>query len=196
MSRTIQKIRTLLSEFQLPLTAWTQVIPIVQSALNDSVILRLANRCPLTAFTGLLQDTPLRTIKRSSGKEIVERSLNNIRYVNCVYVTELQNSLEVIHKHFDEFSDKKQRSAVESHNRKTNIHPVNFTKGHYMLRGTIQCRSARKPLMKWNGPFRVVECRSNYIFVIENLLFKKREEAHGRRLRFSEILISTSLKNS
>ena len=81
-------------------------------------------------------------------------------------------------------SNKKRKAAVDAHNRKTNIRPINFTNGDYVLRGTIQGKTGRKPSLKWYGPFRVVECRSNYIFVIEDLLTGEKEEAHGRRLRF------------
>ena len=73
---------------------------------------------------------------------------------------------------------------MAAHNRKTNVRPINFSEGDYVLRGIVQGKSGKKPSLKWHGPFRVVECRSSYIFVIEDLLSGKREEAHGRRLPF------------
>ena len=51
--------RALLSEFQLSRHCWPSVVPIVQSALNNSKLKRLGNRCPLTVFKKLLADSPL-----------------------------------------------------------------------------------------------------------------------------------------
>lgn len=180
----IRTTRALLSEFQLPRTSWTKVLPVVQSVLNNSILPRLGNRCPLTAFTGLPQDTPLRTIKTNCGKEVTVKSIKNIQEAQHAHVEKLQAALEDIHKHVAETANKKRKSAIQSHNRRTKVYPINFTTGDYVLRGTMQGKSGRKPALKWHGPFRVVECRSEYIFVIEHLVSGKREEAHGRRLRF------------
>ncbi len=180
----IRTTRALLSEFQLPRSAWTQVLPIVQSVLNNTILTRLANRCPLTAFTGLPQDNPLNSVKCQLGKKLVFRTVDSIQSAQREYIEALQNSLEGIHKDIAQMTNKKRKSAIESHNRKTHIRPINFTDGDYVLRGVVQGKSGRKPSLKWHGPFRVVECRSNYIFVIEDLLTGEREEAHGRRLRF------------
>ena len=42
----------------------------------------------------------------------------------------------------------------------------------------------RKPSIKWVGPYRVVECRSDYIYLLEDLINGKKWEVHGRRLKF------------
>ena len=180
----IRTARALLSEYQLPHSAWPQVLPVVQSVLNNSVLARLGKRCPLTAFTGLPQDTPLTSIKSKLGKQISIRSIAEIRSIQNEHVERLQAALENVHKEVLSESNKKRKSAVESHNRKTNIKPINFTEGDYVLRGLVQRETKRKPSIKWHGPYRVTECRSNYIFVIEDILTGERQESHGSRLRF------------
>ena len=180
----IRTTRALLSEFQLPQSAWPQVLPVVQSILNNTILQRLGKLCPLTAFTGLPQDTPVASIKSRIGKKISMRSIEDIRSIQNEHVRKLQAALEDLHKQVEAESNKKRRSAIESHNRKTNIKPINFTEGDYVLRGLVQRKSGRKLSIKWSGPYRIVECRSNYIFVIQDLLTEERQESHGRRLRF------------
>ena len=53
-----------------------------------------------------------------------------------------------------------------------------------MLRGMLRHERNRKPALRWMGPYRVVECRSNYIFLVEDLCSGKTQEVHGRRLKF------------
>lgn len=194
----IRATRAILSEYQLPQSAWVQTLPIVQSALNSTRLPRLGNRCPLTAFTGLPQDTPLRTIKTKARKKTTVRSLDDIRALQSEYVDELQSALDSMHKEVASLSSKKRKSAVDSHNRRTHIRPINFTTGDYVLRGTALTRTGRKPSLHWHGPFRVEECQSNYIFTIKDLLTGRTEEAHGRRLRFfrnSSFNVSEEIKN-
>ena len=88
-----------------------------------------------------------------------------------------------MHKDVAVRSDKKRRSAVDSHNRKTNIRPINFTEGGFVLRGILRNEQSRKPSLKWLGPYRVVECRSDFIFIIEDLLTAQKKEVPGRRLK-------------
>ena len=180
----IRTTRAVLSEFQLPHSSWSQVLPIVQSVLNNSIIPRLGNRCPLTAFTGLPQNTPLTSIKTKIGKKVSVRSIQDIRVVQREYIEKLQAALDGIHKQITTLSTKKRKASIDSHNKKTNVLPVNFTEGDFVLQGLVLGKAKRKPSIKWQGPYRVVECRSNYIFVIEDLLTGERKEVHGRRLRF------------
>ena len=58
----LRACRALLSELQLPQKSWPDVVPMIQSALNNSILARLGNRCPLTVFTGLKQSSPISTI--------------------------------------------------------------------------------------------------------------------------------------
>ena len=180
----IRTTRALLSEFQLPQSAWPQFLPVIQSILNNTILRRLGKLCPLTAFTGLPQDTPLASINSRLGKKTSMRSIEGIRSIQNEYVQKLQTALEGLHKKVEAESNKKRKSAIESHNMKTNIKPINFTEGDYVLRGVVQRKSGRKLSIKWSGPYRIVEYRSNYIFVIQNLLTGERQESHGRRLRF------------
>lgn len=50
-------------------------------------------------------------------------------------IQKLQYSLDMKHKEVTELSEKKRKSAVESHNRRTNVRKINFVEGDYVLKG-------------------------------------------------------------
>ena len=58
----LRACRALLSEFRLQESEWPVVIPLIQSVLNHSVRPSLGDRAPITVFTGLPADNPLRTV--------------------------------------------------------------------------------------------------------------------------------------
>eukprot|EP00171_Calliarthron_tuberculosum_P022775 IDg22775t1 len=112
----LRATRALLSEFQLPQKCWPSVLPLVQSALNNSVLERLGNRCPLTAFTGLPQDSPLTTITCRRGKVIETHSIAEVRARQRINIDVIYEALDDMHKDISELSSKKQKSSVDSHN--------------------------------------------------------------------------------
>ena len=75
----LRSTRALLSKYQLTYSSWPQIIPVAQSILNNALLERLWNRCPLTVFTGLPQDTPLLTIKRNSKKGVCVLTIDEVR---------------------------------------------------------------------------------------------------------------------
>lgn len=180
----LRATRALLSEFQLPVKAWPTVLPIVQSALNNSPLQRLSGHCPLTALTGLPQDNPLLSIKTKEQGVTKIRNISELRARQVTSIRKLQDSLDQMHKSITANSDAKRKSAVDCHNRKTGVRPINFDVGDFVLRGILQREVSSKPSLKWKGPFRVTECRSEYIFQIEDLITGGKQDVHGRRLKF------------
>eukprot|EP00171_Calliarthron_tuberculosum_P012252 IDg12252t1 len=176
--------RALLSEFQLPSRSWPTVLPVVQSALNSALLPRLGNQCPLTAFTGLQQESPLRTIAFNRNDIVKLKSISEARAAQALEVSRTIQAMESMHKHVSLLSNKKRQSAVNSHNNKTSVKAINFSTGDFVLRGALDRQRGSKPGLKWHGPFRVIDCQSQYIFEIEDLLTAKKELAHGRRLKF------------
>ena len=136
----LRAVRSLNSEFQLPLRCWPSVLPVVQSALNNAPLKRLCDRCPLTALTGLPQETPLRTIKTSKYNHARISSISEVRSRQTLQVKKLQSSLEDMPRDIKCCMDATQRASVASHNQKTNIREVNFDKGDYDLRAATNRR--------------------------------------------------------
>lgn len=172
----------LLSGYQLPQICWPSMIP-VQSDLNNSIIYRLGNRCPLTVFTGHKQDTPLNAVTRTVAGETQVLSVDEIRLAQLISIKVLQDALQNVHKDLAQCSTRKKEQAVDSHNRKTGVRRINFLEGDFVLRDTMKLEWSRKPSLQWNGPFRILKCRWEYIFLIESLLDGKTSEVHFRMLK-------------
>ena len=193
----LRACRALLSELQLPQKSWPDVVPMIQSALNNSILARLGNRCPLTVFTGLKQSSPISTIIRRQVGAVKVHSLDEVRTRQRLKVQSIQNALEEMHKDVAGRKSKSRQRAIESFNRKVGVRPVNFTEGDFVLRGVMERERAKKPALRWKGPYRVVRCLSDYIFVIEHLITGNKQQAHGRRLKFfrnSTFEVSEDLK--
>jgi len=156
----------------------------VQSVLNSSPLARLGNRCALTAFTGLPQDSPLLSIKEGDLKPIKIRSLSDIRAKQLIGVIRMQKAIGDMHKEVSRSVSDRRRKEVQRHNARTHVRPINFSQGDFVLRGVLRKEKGGKASVKWRGPFRVVACRSEYIFLIKDLLSGNELEVHGRRLKF------------
>lgn len=74
-------LRPLLSQYQIPLGSWPEILHVVQSLLNKNMLERLGNRCPLTAFTKLPQSTLLLTAKRQVKNKWVTTTIDEVRVV-------------------------------------------------------------------------------------------------------------------
>ena len=180
----LRTLRVLTSEFQLSLRSWRSVLPVVQSVLNNTPLTRLANRCPLTAFTGLPQDTPLTTISSKSKKNTMIKSIEEIRVKQIIQTESLMKSLQDMHRDIKLSSSKNREDAVIRHNSRTHVQPVNFYVGDFVLRAKTKRERGAKISARWCGPYRVIACKSDYLFTIEDIVTGLQEEAHGRRLKF------------
>ena len=75
----LRVLRALTSEFQIHLRMWPSVFPLVQSILNNTPLARLGGRCPLTAFTGLPADSPLRAVKAEDNGHVKTMVIEEVR---------------------------------------------------------------------------------------------------------------------
>lgn len=182
--QVLKACRAILSELKLPFKCWSEVVPIVQSIINNSPSKRLGGRTPKKAFTGLPDDNPLTSIVAKQNFDLEILSVDEVRLRQQKGIADLQGVLDEMHKAVSDISTAKRRKEVEAHNRRTNVRPANFEVGDYVLKGVMTKDRVKKLSLRWGGPYKVTECRSEYIFVIEDMLTKKKEEAHGRRLKF------------
>lgn len=110
--------------------------------------------------------------------------LQLIRAKQLVNAGLIHKALEGIHIDVAESSTQKRKQSVASHNRKTGVKAINFYISDFVLRGLLQRERGRKPSLRCNGPYQVFQCRSDYIFPIEDLMTGRKEEKYGLRLRF------------
>lgn len=180
----LRAMRALLSELQMPQRCWPQILPLVQSVLNNSILSRLGNRSPTTVFTGQSPESPLLSVKETQSTLTNIKTVSEARTRQLLKIRQLETAMQSMHRDVTLRVTKKREAAVISHNRRTGVREVNFTVGDYVLRGLVPRERRRKPSLKWRGPFRVTKCHSDYVFEIEDLLTGKRQDAHGRRLKF------------
>ena len=100
---------------------------------------------------------------------------------SIIKTTTMHERLHEMHRDIVESTSRRRKNAVDAHNRRTNIRPVNFTTGDFVLRG--ETKSGPKLRLKWTGPHRVVECQNEFLFRIEDLTTGIISTSHGRRLK-------------
>ena len=185
----LRACRSLLSEWKLGPQDWPCVLHTIQSILNQSPSKRLglrdkANpnvyRTPLECFTGI---TPFRALQRALPLSSFPKAYcvdeEKIRRVLAIEKT--QKELEELHKSVAVSNSKQRRLQIQYHNAKTNVKPLNLRQGDFVLVRRPQ-EKGHKLQFLWTGPRRVAEVKSPSVYVLEDLLTKKRETVHARRI--------------
>eukprot|EP00171_Calliarthron_tuberculosum_P006432 IDg6432t1 len=174
----LRTLRALISELQLPQRCWPSLMPLVQSALNNAVLPRLGNRCPLTVFTGHPQDSPLRAITVRRDDILQVHSIEEARAQQMIQTEKLLSAMEQMHKDVTVCSSKKRQAAVDAHSRKTHVRPVDFSEGDYVLRGVLQRQRgkkeeahARRLKLFRNKDYKVTEELRNHLAYQQDELF-------------------------
>ena len=153
----------------------------VQGALNNCKLKRLNNKCPLELFTGHRQDSPVTAIATKVNGATVVHSLSDTRLDAIMKTLSLHDKLEDMHRDIEKSTSRRRKNAIEAHNRRTHIRPVNFTTGDYVLRG--ETTSGSKLRLNWTGPYRVTECLNEFLFRIEELGTGRITTSNGRRIK-------------
>lgn len=185
----LRACRALCSEWKLAPRDWPAVVESVQSIRNHAPLKRLGARskdspgvyrCPLEVFTGqaprrpLLRALPIHKYKDAHlDNELLARQL--------VEVKKIQECGHQMHKEVHARADSSRTRHVELHNRRTNIQPPNFTVGDFVLVRRA-APTGHKLSFKWIGPRRVSSVKSEPVFEVEDLLKRKMEVVHARRL--------------
>ena len=166
------------------------MIESVQSVLNHAPLKRLGLRekkkigvycTPLEVFTGQLPKRPLcradpppNHLNITTESELLMRRLINI--------DKTQDALLDLNRDVKDRSDGNRKGMTQRHNGTTNIQPINFTKGDFVL--LRKCgKAGHKRSFKWVGPRWVTKCKSELVYEVENICTGAIEVAHARRLR-------------
>lgn len=184
----IRASRALLSEMRLPPKDWPAVLEAVQCVINQAPLKRLGfrtnepsvYRTPLEVFTGHLPGRPLiRALPVHKYQHA--SSLDLVKAEQLMKLDELQSAFLEMHKDVSERIDQSRKKQREIHSAKTNVHPVQFHVGDFVLikssRGT-----QHKLQPKWIGPRRIVSCESPMVFTVQNIITKETEKCHARRM--------------
>ena len=84
-----------------------------------------------------------------------------------------------MHRDVKQRAESSKKRKVEEHNRKTNVKPVNFHAGDFVLvRAAVS--KGHKLQFIWTGPRRIVSVTSDLVYEVEDLLDSKRATVHAR----------------
>lgn len=125
-----------------------QILPLVQSILDNSPLRRLGNHYSTTVFTEKTLDFPLLSVKQTQNELHSLKTIAEARSRQLVKTWELNSSIPKMHRGVAVKLSRTRKIAIESHNQKTGVQPVNFTEGDYVPRGLLQREKGRKPSLK------------------------------------------------
>lgn len=152
----LRHFRTIMSELELPFPEWTDIVPIVQHALNNSPSPQRKGLCPITIFTGLELSPPIATIKRTvtvkivmfnEAAEEVSRNLSKVRDRMADLHPMVETALE---------NNRARAREIASRGRLSN-----FSDGDYVLVARDDFSKGQKLALHWHGPRRIVSLVRN-----------------------------------
>lgn len=136
---------------------WPSLAPVVQLVLNNTLLRRLGNRCPLMVFISLPFDSSLTYIKTKLHDNVEVVKIYETRARQLLTVERMQLSMETVHKEVAESVSRSPDKIIEAHNARTHVRSCNFGDGDYVLRGVLQRNKDRKISLRWHGPSRVTK---------------------------------------
>lgn len=171
--------RSVISELGMNFEEWTDLVPLVQSALNQAPAPQRGNVSPITAFTGLDPTPPVSTFLRSSTvSPITVTALQQERALN------ISNLLTAVAELHPTVQDTVQENRKRKRESMSKGRLPNFTEGDYVLVARNDFHAGEKLALRWRGPRRIVKALSDYVFQVEDLRNGMVEDCHGSRLKF------------
>jgi hypothetical protein len=137
---------------------------------------------PITIFTGLAADTPLLCLENTDMP--TTESLAQLRAQQLVNIELLRTSLDEVHKHVVDTTQRNCATARQSHANKREVKLVNFDIGDFFLVAKRDFHLGDKLTLRWRGPRRVVGALSDHVFEVEDLLSGSTNTVHSSRLRY------------
>jgi hypothetical protein len=148
----LRACRALLSEFRMSEQDWPHILPLLQSTLNQSIGSCLRGRAPITAFTGLPAENPLRTLLPPCGKGPC--SIEFVRAQRLIHIRAMETALADIHRDVPECRTRCRDAVIARHNKQTHVQPASFTVGDFVLVAQRIQNDGHKLRVKWSGPKR------------------------------------------
>ena len=108
-------------------------------------------------------------------------SIDRIRAEQLVFINDIQNSLDAMHKDTSERITKIRQNQINAHNRRTNIAKPNFSLGEFVLVRRAKDKG-HKINFRWLGPRRIVKVYSDLVYDVAKLNSGDVEKVHCARL--------------
>jgi transposase InsO family protein len=175
----LRVFRAVASELQMRLEEWPDILPLVQSVLNNAPSPSRGNVAPLTAFTGQDPSPPISTFMRTETAKPV--TMSQVQRERALNIEKLVAACAELHPMVQRDVQENRRRMRES--RSAGKLP-NFAEGDFVLVAREDFSAGQKLALRWRGPRRIVKALGNYVFQVEDLRNGQVAEAHGTRLKF------------
>ena len=177
-------MRRLAMEYEIPFTHWPELVPVVVQILNAQPRRKLGGRTPNQVFLGTDIDKPILLCHKSPGEGMIKLSLQEIRDKQILEIEKLADAIDNIHKQCAENAQNLRQKARATHNAKTNVLPINFTEGDFVLMATNVQKNRHKLLARWTGPYKVIRLVNEQVAKVQELIGAKQiKTVHTSRLK-------------
>eukprot|EP00171_Calliarthron_tuberculosum_P001006 IDg1006t1 len=186
----LRSCKALLSEWHLAPQDWPCVTDCIQSILNHAPLKRLGLRddkapkvfrTPLEVFTGLKPSRPLmRALPMSKNLNAFLENEDETRKITGINAT--IKALDEMHRDLNTRLTGLRKNQARAHDRRCGVTDFNFANGDYVLVRRAQ-KKGHKLGFVWRGPRRIKSTKTKLTFEVEDLIHKKCEVIHARRLK-------------
>jgi len=175
----LRVFRSVVSELQMDLKEWPDLMPLVQSALNNAPSPQRGNVAPITAFTGMEPSPPIATFLRTVTTKPV--TLSEVQRERAINTEALTARVAELHPLVEETVRNNRQKSRDSASRGT---LPNFEEGDFVLFAREEFFAGEKLALRWRGPRRIIKALSDYVYQVEDLRNGMVEDIHGTRLKF------------
>jgi hypothetical protein len=167
-----------MSELELRPEEWPDILPLLQSALNNAHSPQRGTISPVTAFTGMDSTPPISTFLRSNTTTPVP--LTDVQRERALNISALQDHVADLQRVVQQTVADNRRRAREAASRGE---LPRFSEGDYVLVARSGFNAGEKLALRWRGPRCIVKALSNYVFQVEDLCNGTISDIHGTRLK-------------
>ena len=188
VNREIRRlIRVWNTEFRTTMDNWPNLLPLMVHVLNFSVSSRTGYP-PAYLFGRFSSKQPLDTILTDNVLKAAKLPWSDL----TKHVIELGKALDSLHKEVAEQQPSRGHYSIPRNT-------ATFDKGDFVMYATRHNESgpSRRSKPCWTGPYRVIECLSDWDFRIQHLVTNDIFHAHSSRLKYycdSDLNVTPDLK--
>lgn len=185
-------LRILIMEFKIEEGDWPNLIPLVQSGLNHAPVASLGGHSPSHVFTALPMSDAFTAVFDSETEQFSSTAITAAELSE--YLVTLMGRLERITTDVIEAKGKDR-----ARNRRDIMELSKYELGDYVLYSQVD-RKAHLPKLQctWIGPLKIVDTKSDHVYVLEHLVTMKRFDAHVSRMDFysdDKLNVTSDLKD-
>ena len=175
----LRALRSIVSELQTKFEDWPDLLPVVQSALNNAPRPQRGNISPITGFLSRDPTPPIGTFLRTKNTETV--TLEDVDRERMLHVSLLKRRVAELQPMFGMELEANRRRKRQAASRGE---LPNCTEGDSVLVAREDLFAGEKLALRRRGPDRVIKALSDYVFQVEDLRNGSTEDVHGSRLKF------------